>query len=141
MADAALSELSQASKAALTNHVIEWAGKPVRSIKKAIQRTAGRAMIEGVTPYVLRHTAAVWMAEGGVPMSEISQYLGHTSTAVTERVYARYSPDHLRRASDAISERLKDTGDVDAAEPDTVNPKGTKTAGTVNTKDQKRPKR
>jgi hypothetical protein len=28
------------------------------------------------------------MAESGVPMSEISQYLGHTYTRVTERTYA-----------------------------------------------------
>ena len=60
-----------------------------------------------MTPYVLRHTAAVWMAEGGVPMSEISQYMGHTTTAVTERVYARYSPQHLRRGADAIAARLR----------------------------------
>ena len=31
-----------------------------------------------------------------MPMSRISQFLGHSSTAVTERVYARYAPDHLR---------------------------------------------
>jgi integrase len=35
-------------------------------------------------------------------MSEISQYLGHSSTSVTERVYARYSPDYLRRAATAL---------------------------------------
>jgi len=107
LAEAIRGDLRAAHAAALTAHVIEWAGKPVKSVKKAIQRTAERAGLEGVTPYVLRHTAAVWMVEDGVPMSEISQFLGHTSTAVTERVYARYSPSHLRRAAGAISERLK----------------------------------
>jgi integrase len=106
MAEELRQPLADARAAALTEYVIEWAGKPVASIKKGIARTAARAGLRGVTPYVLRHTAAVWMAEAGVPMSEISQYLGHTSTAVTERVYARYSPDHLRKASDAISRRL-----------------------------------
>jgi integrase len=38
------------------------------------------------------------MAEEGVPMSEISQYLGHTDTKTTEKHYARYSPTFLRRA-------------------------------------------
>lgn len=56
---------------------------------------------------VLRHTAGVYMAEAGVPMEEISQYLGHTSTKVTERVYARYSPEYLRNASNAIERRMK----------------------------------
>jgi integrase len=42
------------------------------------------------------------MAEGGVPMSEIAQYLGHSSTRVTETVYARYSPTYLRGAAKAL---------------------------------------
>ncbi len=37
-----------------------------------------------VTLHVLRHSAAVWMAEAEVPMSEIAQYLGHTSMRTTE---------------------------------------------------------
>jgi integrase len=101
--------LREAHAAALTNYVIEWAGSGVLSIKKGFSAAARRAGLSEVTPYVLRHTAAVWMAEGGVPMSEISQYMGHTSTAVTERVYARFSPQHLRRGADAIAARLKDT--------------------------------
>lgn len=132
--------LKRAREAGLTTHVIEWAGKPVKSIKKATQRAAERAGIEGVTPYVLRHTSAVWMAEAGVPMSEIAQYLGHTSTGVTERTYARYSPQYLRRASDAISATLS-TGDTSRDEPDAVNRAGTKKARKVNSKNKKRPKR
>jgi integrase len=60
------------------------------------------AKLEGVSQHVLRHSAAVHMAEAGVPMSEIAQFLGHSSTSVTERVYARYSPDHLRRAAAVV---------------------------------------
>lgn len=108
MADAIRDDLQAARSRALTEYVIEWAGKRVGSVKKAIQRTAERAGIEGVTPYVLRHTAAVWMAEGGVSMEEIAQFLGHNNVSTTFRVYARFSPDHLRRASDAISARLMD---------------------------------
>jgi integrase len=51
---------------------------------------------------VLRHTAAVWMAEAGIPMAEIAQYLGHSDDRITSRVYARYGPDHLRKAAAAI---------------------------------------
>jgi integrase len=98
--------LERAKRSALTEYVIEWNGQRVGSIKKAIQRAAQRAGLDGVTPYCLRHTAAVWMAEGGVPMEEIAQYMGHTSPAVTFRTYARYSPEHLRRASDVIQETL-----------------------------------
>lgn len=94
--------LEAARKAALSDYVIEWGGKPVGSVKKGIREAARRAGLDGVSAHVLRHTAAVWMAEAGVPMSEIAQYLGHSSTAVTERVYARYSPDYLRGAASAL---------------------------------------
>jgi len=46
------------------------------------------------------------MGEAGVSMSEISQYLGHTNTATTQRVYARYSPDYLRGAAAALEIKL-----------------------------------
>lgn len=61
-----------------------------------------RAGLRGVTPHVLRHTAAVWMAEAGVPMTEIAAYLGHSDSRITERVYARFSPDYLRKAAAGI---------------------------------------
>jgi integrase len=106
IAEALVAPLAEAQKAALTNHVIEWAGKPVKSIKKAIARAAERAGLKGVTPYVLRHTAARWMIESGIPITEVAQYLGHTSPNVTFRTYARFSPDYLQKAAKAISDRL-----------------------------------
>jgi integrase len=42
------------------------------------------------------------MAEAGVPMSEIAQVLGHTDPAITFRIYARYSPEYLKRAVGAL---------------------------------------
>jgi integrase len=36
-------------------------------------------------------------------MSEISQYLGHSSTTVTERTYARYSPHYLKKAAATLN--------------------------------------
>lgn len=97
----AATALAEAKEAALTPFVIEWAGERVRSVKKGIAAAAERAGLE-VSPHVLRHTAAVWMAEGGVPMDEIAQYLGHTSAATTYRVYAKYSPDYLQKAAKTL---------------------------------------
>ena len=42
------------------------------------------------------------MAENGVPMTEIAQFLGHANTRVTEEVYARFSPQYLSRAAAAL---------------------------------------
>ncbi len=94
--------LSEARAGALTPWVIEWAGKPVRSIRKGLATAASRAGVAPLSAHVLRHTAAVWMAEAGTPMAEIAQYLGHRDSRVTEAIYARFSPDHLRRAADAL---------------------------------------
>lgn len=92
--------LEEAHRARLTDHVIEWADKPVASVKKAVERLSKRTGIK-VSPHVLRHTCAVWMAQDNVPMQMISQYLGHTSLRMTEQVYARYSPSFMRDASAA----------------------------------------
>jgi len=86
-----------------TDHVIEWAGKPVKSIKNAFRRAVKDAGLgKEVTPHVLRHTAASWMAEAGVPMSEIAAVLGHRDSRTTERVYARMSPEYLQKAVRAL---------------------------------------
>ena len=105
MNDSARIALLEAKAGAQSDYTIEWAGRRVGSIKKGLGRALERAGLrtKGDGAHLLRHSAAVWMPEDGVPMSEISQYLGHSSTAVTERIYARYSPDYLRRAAGALN--------------------------------------
>lgn len=100
--------LETAQMGALSDYVIEWGGRPVKSIKRGFASAVENAGLVDVSPHVLRHTAAVRMAEAGRPMSEIAQYLGHTNTVTTEKIYARYSPDHLRTAADSLEfTRLK----------------------------------
>ncbi|MET3924549.1 site-specific integrase [Devosia sp. 2618] len=94
--------LSAAKEAALTDYVVEWAGEQVASIKTGFNAAVKDAGLTGVSPHVLRHTAAVHLAVAGTPMSRIAQYLGHTSTAVTERVYARFAPEHLREEANIL---------------------------------------
>lgn len=101
MNDTAFKALATAKEGALSQYVIEWGGLPVASVKTAFRLLSKRSGVK-VTPHMLRHSAAVWMAEGGIPMSEISQYLGHSSTSITERVYARYSPGYLRKAASIL---------------------------------------
>jgi integrase len=94
--------LLRAMDMALSKHVIEWNGERISSVKKALKNAAKAAGMPWASAHTLRHTAACRMAENGVPMSEISQFLGHTSTRITERVYARYSPDYLQKAAAAL---------------------------------------
>lgn len=102
MNDSIFAALRDAKAGALTDNVIEWAGKPVKSLKKGIASAARSAGLDGVSAHVFRHTAAVWLAEAGVSMEEIAQYMGHSNVNVTRGTYARYSPEHLRKAADAL---------------------------------------
>jgi integrase len=97
--------LERAHEARRGDHVVEWAGDPVKKIKRGFAEACRRAKLEGVTPNVLRHTAATWMAEAGVPMRQISLCLGHTSTEVTERVYAKHTPGFLKDAVAALESK------------------------------------
>ncbi|MDY0242193.1 MAG: site-specific integrase [Rhodospirillaceae bacterium] len=102
MSGTAREMLIKAKEAALTEFVIEWGGKRVSNCRRGFEQAAQRSGLKDVTPHVLRHTAAVWMAEAGIPMPEIAQYLGHSDSRITERVYGRYSPEYLRKAMSAL---------------------------------------
>lgn len=102
MNDTARAALLEAQKAALSPYVIEYAGKRVTSIKKAFARTAKKAGMPDVTPHVLRHTAAVWMVEAGVSMDMVAQYLGHSDSRITQKVYARFQPGFMADAARAL---------------------------------------
>lgn len=98
----ALAALQSAREAALSEYVVEWAGDRVQSIRRGFQSAVEAAGLKDVSPHVLRHTAAVHMAAAGVPMSRISQMLGHSNEAITSRVYARFAPEHLRDAAEVL---------------------------------------
>lgn len=87
--------LSEAKPAALTDHVIEYAGHPVKSIRKGFINAIGRSGIGHVRIHDLRHTAAVTMLGAGVPMELVSQILGHSNISVTYSIYGRYQPSHM----------------------------------------------
>jgi integrase len=61
--------------------------------------------------HVARHTFAVFALNKGLSMSVVSRLLGHGSTDVTEKVYARFLPETL------ASEVAKLKADLDSLEP------------------------
>jgi integrase len=102
-------------------YVITWNGKPLKRVKGAFERAAKRAELD-ISPYALRHTAAVWMAEDGVPLEEIAQYMGHTNIEITRKHYARYTPTYLRRAASSLRVVRGSTG---TSVPEKWNTSGT----------------
>ncbi len=80
-------------------HVIHYGGMPIVKLRRswsAVAREAGATRADG--PHIMRHTAATWLLQSGVPMAEASGYLGMT-TDTLERVYGHHSPAHQQRAA------------------------------------------
>lgn len=81
-----------------TDYVLDHQGEVIKTIKLI----AERAGVEGVSPHVLRHTAATHMARNGVPLWVVAGILGN-SMQMVEKVYAKHSPDGLRGGVELIS--------------------------------------
>jgi integrase len=94
--------LAEAKNGAMSDFVIEHGRERVASIKKGFAAACARAGVKA-TPHMMRHSAAVWMAEAGTPMGQIAQFLGHSDSRITERVYARFSPSFLAGAADSLT--------------------------------------
>jgi integrase len=62
-----------------------------------------KAVPPDVTPYTLRRTVATELRKQGVPMADISGYLGHKApgSRITE-LYAAYEPGYMRAAAEAM---------------------------------------
>lgn len=94
--------LQTAHAARLTDYVVEWAGGRVAKIRKGFAAALERGGLSGITIHQIRHTAAVRMLSNGVPMSQVSQLLGHSDERVTAKVYARFMPEHLTPAAEVL---------------------------------------
>lgn len=88
-----------------TTYFVEWHGEPVKSVKTALNtatRLAGLPTHAGnVTQHTLRHTAATWLMQAGVPVRTSAGYLG-MSIEVLLNTYGHHHPDHLREAAHAF---------------------------------------
>jgi integrase len=73
------------------------------TINTSLKRQSKFANLEfEITFHWARHTWAVLALEKGVEISKISRLLGHTSTSVTEKVYAEFLPDTLGEVVDGL---------------------------------------
>ena len=63
---------------------------------------AGGGSLRTFGSHRIRHATGTLLVNNGMPLEEVSRYLGHSSTDVTRR-YARQTPDALgRRAAEAL---------------------------------------
>lgn len=89
-----------------------------RAVKEAAgwladQRAAEGASDEEVTalrevsPHGLRHFLAQALLDEGADYKDIAQLLGHSSTVVTEQVYAQHSEERVHEVADTFAPRAK----------------------------------
>lgn len=97
-----LAKLQEAKMGARSPYVIEWAGRRVRSVKRALREAASRAGLSHVSPHMIRHSAAVHMIEAGHQFEAVAQFLGHSNVKMLREVYGRFSPTYLRDAAAAL---------------------------------------
>lgn len=85
-------------------YVIHRDGARINDIKKSFGYAARKANLPGVTPHTLRHTCGTWLAQAGVPLFEISGWLGHSHARTTE-LYAHHHPSYLKQALASFQKR------------------------------------
>ena len=88
-----LSEIERDSMYVISNN-----GRRVRDMRKAWDNILRDCDLQGVTPHVLRHSVATNLVRDGVPIIEVAKLLGHKDSRITEKVYAKFSPDYLKNA-------------------------------------------
>jgi len=78
-------------------------GQPVNveALRTAWRRAVRSAGIGRCRFHDLRHSAASFMVQAGVPLYDVSKILGHRDVRMTQR-YAHLAPDHLRGAVAAL---------------------------------------
>jgi integrase len=85
-------------------YVLNYHGEPLKQVKHSFANACARAGLAGVTGHTMRHTCGTWLAQAGVPLWQISGWLGHTEAATTA-LYAHHHPSHLGEARQALERR------------------------------------
>lgn len=108
--DLALAALTESKAGALSDHVIEWDGEPVRKVRKGFMAAVCRAGLDDVTPHTLRHTAASWSYNSTASAEFTARLLGHRDPNTSRQIYAHPDVDSLRPAADVIDMKIRRKG-------------------------------
>lgn len=114
-----LCALKRAQRRATSAFVIEVDGQPIKDVQTAFDGACARAdaylrrkareagqpepepRFTDVTPNTLRHTCGTWLAQKGVDLWKVGNWLGHSNERTTE-LYAHHHPSFLADAKRAL---------------------------------------
>ena len=107
MNDMLFDALVHAKGWARSNYVIEWNGKPVKSVKKGLAKAFEKAGIEGKFngSHLLRHSLATWIADAGYDLRIVQRLFGHKTPKSTGR-YAKHQRGYLSSAVAVVDRQL-----------------------------------
>lgn len=86
--------------------VFTYRGRPVAKMRRAFSNALRAAGIADFHWHDLRHTAASWMVQNGVPLAVVRDILGHSDIKLTSR-YAHVAPAQKRDAVEAIGDHWR----------------------------------
>lgn len=108
MGGPAFRELSIAKRWRTINHVIEYNGRPVKDVHKALKEAMKRAGIREkfFGAHAIRHSVATLMADQGIDIRRIQKLLGHEDFSTTDKIYASHSRGYLSEAVGVMDRAL-----------------------------------
>lgn len=80
----------------MTNHFLDARWREARD-EVGLNKNPNK---ENAVFHTLRHTGAVHMARRGFTLLSIANYLGHTNIRITQKVYAKYHPEFMKKEAE-----------------------------------------
>ncbi|AYC99980.1 integrase [Neorhizobium sp. NCHU2750] len=94
--------IDEAGNAVTLRYAVTYRGEKITKPHKAFRTVRDAAGFgDDVTPHVLRHTRATWLAQAGVETEQAAASLGMTAEEF-ERTYSHASPDFQQAAANAF---------------------------------------
>jgi integrase len=75
---------------------------PRATFSQRFRRTADTAGLKDFRAHDLRHVFASVALSSGLPITDVSRFLGHRSIEITYRTYSHYVPDSFGRATETL---------------------------------------
>ena len=77
---------------------------PRATFNQQFRKAATAAGLTGFRAHDLRHVFASVALGNGMPITDVSRFLGHRSIEITYRIYSHYIPDSFGRATEILNQ-------------------------------------